>query len=151
MMSEMGRSDRVRGRWLGFVAVGAGTGSIITGGSSIESDAAAAFFITPPNQLLSPFCCYCCCWTSERSGGDVVLVWVAFVPFRFEEHPKHVISLFLGGTFFIIFHFNSMLTIISAGTYTTLKTSIPSPKPLTVTSAEPPSLSPHRHLAPSRR
>jgi hypothetical protein len=37
-MSEMGRSDRVRGRELGFVAVGAGTGSMITGGSSIESD-----------------------------------------------------------------------------------------------------------------
>jgi hypothetical protein len=34
-----GRSDRVRGRGLGFVAVGAGTsGSMITGGSSIESD-----------------------------------------------------------------------------------------------------------------
>jgi hypothetical protein len=31
-MSAMGRSDHVRGRWLGFVAVGAGTGS------SIESD-----------------------------------------------------------------------------------------------------------------
>ena len=51
-MSEMGRSDRVRGRGLGFDAVGAGTGSMITGGSSIESDAGEELiFFTAPNRL----------------------------------------------------------------------------------------------------
>ena len=53
-MSEMGHSDHVHGRGLGFGAVGAGTGSMITGGSSIVS---TAFFTTPPSppNRLSPF------------------------------------------------------------------------------------------------
>jgi hypothetical protein len=54
-MSEMGRSDRVRGRRLGFDAVGAGTGSMITDGSSIESGTVAAAFCTTPANRLPPF------------------------------------------------------------------------------------------------
>lgn len=38
-ISEMGRSDLVRGRGNGLEGVGCGTGSIITGGSSIVSSA----------------------------------------------------------------------------------------------------------------
>lgn len=51
-MSEMGRSDLVRGRGKGFEGVGAGTGSMITGGSDSEADRIEYV----ESMLVSPAC-----------------------------------------------------------------------------------------------